>query len=101
MSLSTVIKEANIYRKFCRQMPIDPRHVSIKDSIDLFRYIDRELSPEHLHQDGERSPKEAQREAAKLRKAAQVLLDRGYKAPINLDCLRIDYANRFSKGVCI
>ena len=48
MSLSTVIKEANIYRKFCRQMPIDSRHVSIKDAIDLFRYIDRELSPEHL-----------------------------------------------------
>ena len=85
MSLSTVIKEANIYRKFCRQMPIDPRHVSIKDAVDLFRYIDQELSPEWLYQDGERSPKEAQREAAKLRRAAQVLLDRGYKAPPNLD----------------
>lgn len=101
MSLSTVIKEANVYRKLCRQMPIDPRHIGIKDAVDLFRYIDQELSPEWLYQDGERSPKQAQREAAKLRRAAQVLLNRGYKAPPNLDCLRIDYASRFSKGVCI
>ena len=48
MSLTSVIREVNAFR---RGPKIDPRYVTVRDSIELFEHIDCQLSPEWLHQD--------------------------------------------------
>ena len=78
MSLSSVIREVNAFR---RGPKIDPRYVTVRDSIELFEHIDCQLSPEWLHQDGERPYYRAMKREQQLKSAAQALITRGYRAP--------------------
>jgi len=78
MSLSSVIREVNAFR---RGPKIDPRYVTIRDSIDLFEHIDFQLSPECLYQDGERSHYCAMKREQQLKSAAQTLVKQGYRTP--------------------
>ena len=78
MSLSSVIREVNAFR---RGPKIDPRYVTIRDSVELFEHIDFQLSPEWLHQHGERPYYRAMKREQQLKSAAQALVTRGYRAP--------------------
>ena len=78
MSLSAIIREVNAFR---RGPKIDPRYVTIRDSVELFEHIDFQLSPEWLHQDGERPYYRAMKREQQLKSAAQTLVTRGYRAP--------------------
>ena len=78
MSLSAIIREVNAFR---RGPKIDPRYVTIRDSIELFEHIDCQLSPEWLNQDGERPYYRAMKREQQLKSAAQALVNRGYRAP--------------------
>ena len=78
MSLSSVIREVNAFR---RGPKIDPRHVTMRDAIQLFEHIDFQLSPEWLHQDGVRPYYRAMKREQQLKSAAQALVTRGYRAP--------------------
>ena len=78
MSLTSVIREVNAFR---RGPKIDPRYVTVRDSIELFEHIDCQLSPEWLHQDGERPYYRSMKREQQLKSAAQALVTRGYRAP--------------------
>ena len=78
MSLSSVIREVNAFR---RGPKIDPRYVIIRDSVELFEHIDFQLSPEWLHQHGERPYYRAMKREQQLKSAAQAVVTRGYRAP--------------------
>ena len=78
MSLSAIIREVNTFR---RGPKIDPRYVTIRDSIELFEHIDLQLDPVWLHQDGKRPYYRTMKREQQLKSAAQALVTRGYCAP--------------------
>ena len=78
MSLTSVIREVNAFR---RGPKIDPRYVTVRDSIELFEHIDCQLSPEWLHQYGALPYYRSMKREQQLKSAAQALVTRGYRAP--------------------
>ncbi len=78
MSLSAIIREVNAFR---RGPKIDPSYVTVRDSIELFKHIDCQLSPECLHQDREQPYYRIMKREQQLKSAAQTLVKRGYLPP--------------------
>ena len=79
MSLPKVIKEFNTYMKFTRQRQVDPRSLTVGDSIRIARYIAHELDTEVLTRDGELNWAQATKEKMKLMMAARQLKNKGFR----------------------
>lgn len=80
--LSKVINEFNWMAKFSKNgREIDPRNLTISDATALFRFIDCELSPEHLTMDGERSSVQVMNRQSMLDGATTALQRKGFRMP--------------------
>jgi hypothetical protein len=82
MSLKKVIREMNEMEKLFTGRPrYTLRYLNMGDAWKIFNYIDVELSPEWLNQDGELSPKKAEKRESMLKQAIEDLENRGYRKP--------------------
>lgn len=79
MSLPKVIKEFNTYMKITRQRQVEPRSLTVGDSIRIARYIDNQLDTEVLTRDGELNWAQATKEKMKLMMAARQLKGKGFR----------------------
>jgi len=82
MTIQKVIREMNDL-EFCMtgRKPYSLRYMMMGQAWKIFQYIDMELSPEWLHQDGERSRVKVQKREAMLNQALEDLVNRGYRKP--------------------
>ena len=80
-NLTKVIKEVNWMAMFSNGRTIDPRNITIGDATRIFRFIDSELSPEHLTCDGERPFKSVVSRRKMLDGAVKALNKKGFRAP--------------------
>jgi hypothetical protein len=82
MSLKKVIREMNEMEKiFTGRSRYSLRYLTMGDAWKIFNYIDEELSPEWLYQDGELSRKKAEKRESILNQAIMDLESRGYRKP--------------------
>lgn len=80
--LSKVINEMNWEANYNPgYRVIDRANLTVSDAIRIYRYIDCELSPEHLHQDGERSSAEVDRFVRMYDGAVTALQRMGFRMP--------------------
>ena len=87
MSLEQIVQEHNIFAKLFREEPMDCRHLTQTQATKLYYRIDSDLSPEHLHCDGEISAAQAMKRKLVLDKAVRDLDDRGFARPQDLYCI--------------
>ena len=81
--LSRVIKEFNWQAQFGNGRTVDPRNITIGDATKVFRFIDCELSPEHLAMDGERPAHQQRSRQSMLDGAVTALQRKGFRMPSN------------------
>lgn len=81
MSLRDVVDEHNMFAKLFREEPISLRHLTQTEATKLFHRIDSDLSPEHLHMDGEATPAQAQKSYRRLTQAVAELKALGFVPP--------------------
>jgi len=82
MTIQKVIREMNELEVLMTgRKPYSLRYMTMGQAWKIFQYIDMELSPEWLHQDGERSRVKVQKREAMLNQAQEDLVDRGYRKP--------------------
>lgn len=79
--LRTVISEVNWIGQFTKQRLIDYKNISSADATRIYYFIDSELSPEHLHQDGERPYHKAMARQSMLDGATTALQRKGFTMP--------------------
>jgi len=82
MTIQKVIREMNELEVLMTgRKPYSLRYMTMGQAWKIFQYIDMELSPEWLHQDGERSRVKVQKREAMLNQALEDLVNRGYRKP--------------------
>lgn len=81
MSLKQFVSHENRVRAFMGQPQLDVNTLSSDEARLLYLKLDSNMSPEILHQDGERSPAEARRYAALYRAAFAELRALGHTPP--------------------
>jgi hypothetical protein len=82
MTIQKVIREMNDQEVLMTgHKPYSLRYMTMGQAWKIFQYIDMELSPEWLYQDGERSRANVQKREALLNQALEDLKNRGYRKP--------------------
>jgi len=82
MTIQKVIREMNDQEVLMTgRKSYSLRYMTMGQAWKIFQYIDMELSPEWLHQDGERSRVKVQKREAMLNQALADLKNRGYRKP--------------------
>ena len=82
MTIQKVIREMNDLEFYMTgRKPYSLRYMTMGQAWKIFQYIDMELSPEWLHQDGERSRAKVNKREALLTQAQKDLVNRGYRKP--------------------
>jgi hypothetical protein len=84
MSLSKFIERENRYNRFFQMPLIHEDELTQEQATVLFRKLDSQMSPEHLHADGERPAAEARALTRMYTQAFQDLQARGFAAPREL-----------------
>ena len=82
MTIQKVIREMNDSEVLMTgRKPYSLRYMTMGQAWKIFQYINMELSPEWLHQDGERSRAKVNKREALLNQAQEDLVNRGYRKP--------------------
>ena len=76
-ALTKMIKEYNVFGA----PKIDSRQVTMGDALRMFKYIDHQMEPEWLYQDGEASYYEIDTRHRLLKRAAKELVLKGFRVP--------------------
>jgi hypothetical protein len=84
MSLKQFIEQENKMRAFFKETPLDADKLTQEDATKLFQRLDSNMSPEHLHADGERKPADARRLAKMYTQAFADLRAKGFAVPTQL-----------------
>ena len=84
MSLKQIVEEHNVFAKLFREEPMDYRNLTQTQATKLYYRIDCDLSPEHLHCDGEISAAQAMKRKLVLDKAVRDLDDRDFRRPTDV-----------------
>jgi malate synthase len=84
MSLKQFIESENRLRAYFKEAPLDADKLTQEDATRLFQRLDSNMSPEHLHADGERPAAQARALDKMYRQAFTDLKAKGFTAPVQL-----------------
>lgn len=74
-NLGKIVAKLNLSRDLFRARRIDPDRITVKEAIEIRSFIECELSPEWLHEDGEITADQARAKERVLRDALTELTE--------------------------
>ena len=89
-TLQHFIQQENATRRLFKrpEWPMDVRSLTQKQADEIFQSLDSNMSPEHLHMDGEISAAQARKRAKIFRGAFDELCSAGFQPSERLWCLQ-------------